>query len=184
MSSTTRLSPREWTDAALGAMGRSGTAGVNIEQLARELGTTKGSFYHHFDSRQALLEAALLRWEQIVADDIESTSHIDDPRDRLIAMSVVGIGTALDGSVDLALAASVNDHKVAATIDSINQHRLESITGILERTGMKRQVARDRAVLGLAAYLGVFLLQQTEGTRMPADHVRSLIDQAIDSMLD
>ena len=59
-----RLSPQDWIDAALAAIAAGGLAAVAVEPLAARLGTTKGSFYWHFASRDALLKAALANWEQ------------------------------------------------------------------------------------------------------------------------
>ena len=43
---------------------RAGLAAVAVEPLAARLGATKGSFYWHFRNRDAMLEAALQRWER------------------------------------------------------------------------------------------------------------------------
>ncbi|NCG36142.1 MAG: TetR family transcriptional regulator, partial [Actinobacteria bacterium] len=102
MSSAPRLTPNDWTEAALEAMARTGTTGVNVEQLAKSLGTTKGSFYHHFKNRQALLDAALGRWEEIVAGDLETSKAVVDPYARLITSSIAGVEGGLNGFVDLA----------------------------------------------------------------------------------
>ena len=58
-----RLSAEDWALAALDVIAESGLAAVAVEPLARRLGVTKGSFYWHFPSREALLVAALERWE-------------------------------------------------------------------------------------------------------------------------
>src|SRR5690606_21017046 len=58
-----RLSADDWAEAALDLIAEQGVAAVAVEPLARRLGVTKGSFYWHFPSRDALLQAALERWE-------------------------------------------------------------------------------------------------------------------------
>jgi AcrR family transcriptional regulator len=57
------LTRADWAEAALRALVRDGLKGVAVEPLARELGTTKGSFYWHFADRAALIEATLEHWE-------------------------------------------------------------------------------------------------------------------------
>ncbi|MEU8610821.1 helix-turn-helix domain-containing protein [Actinoplanes sp. NPDC048791] len=59
-----RLTADDWTSAALEAMAGGGLAAVAVEPLAARLGATKGSFYWHFANRDALIEAAVLRWER------------------------------------------------------------------------------------------------------------------------
>jgi AcrR family transcriptional regulator len=60
----TRLSAEDWEDAALNLIAEQGVGALAVEALARQLGVTKGSFYWHFRTREALLQAALERWEQ------------------------------------------------------------------------------------------------------------------------
>ena len=60
-----RLTADDWAQAALDLISEQGVAAVAVEPLARRLGVTKGSFYWHFPSRDALLQAALERWEAV-----------------------------------------------------------------------------------------------------------------------
>ena len=54
-----RLSADDWSAAALQQIGEQGVPALAVEPLARRLGVTKGSFYWHFPTRDALLQAAL-----------------------------------------------------------------------------------------------------------------------------
>ncbi len=82
--SSSRLGAEAWEDAALKAIADRGLAGAAIEPLAKKLGVTKGSFYWHFADREALIRAALKRWEKRSTEDvIASLEAIEDPRDRL-----------------------------------------------------------------------------------------------------
>ena len=49
-------SEEKWIIAGLHALSSEGIGAVKVEALARQLGLTKGSFYHHFKNRGALLE--------------------------------------------------------------------------------------------------------------------------------
>lgn len=49
-------------DAAVRLMLRQGFAGTSVDQICAEAGLTKGSFFHHFDSKEALAEAAVAWW--------------------------------------------------------------------------------------------------------------------------
>ena len=59
-----RLSKAVWMEKTLEKIGEVGVASIQVELLARELGVTKGSFYWHFPSREALLSATLSYWEK------------------------------------------------------------------------------------------------------------------------
>ena len=83
---TGRLSADDWAQAALDLIAEQGVAAVAVEPLARRLGVTKGSFYWHFPSREALLVAALERWEKVEQEVFSSLEPIPDPRERLRAL--------------------------------------------------------------------------------------------------
>jgi len=63
MPRKTQHAPSAWVAAGLRLLAEGGENSVGIEPLARRLGATKGSFYHHFADRPALLAALLEAWE-------------------------------------------------------------------------------------------------------------------------
>ena len=80
----TKLSADDWEREALILIAEKGVQGLAVEPLARRMGITKGSFYWHFSSRDALLEQTLARWEEHDSQNLESAlGTIDQPRDRL-----------------------------------------------------------------------------------------------------
>ena len=82
-----RLSAEDWAQAALDLIAEQGVAAVAVEPLARRLGVTTGSFYWHFPSRDALLQAALERWEKVEQEQVfGQLEAIADPRERLRAL--------------------------------------------------------------------------------------------------
>ena len=58
------LTRDQWIAAAFDALDHEGYAGVSAERLSRRLNVTRGSFYHHFRSREAFVRAVLTQWEQ------------------------------------------------------------------------------------------------------------------------
>ena len=58
-----RLTADDWQQAALDALSEGGLQNIAIEMIAKGLGVTKGSFYWHYSSRDALIQAALELWE-------------------------------------------------------------------------------------------------------------------------
>ncbi len=65
-----RLSRQAWIDAVLDALVDGGIEAVRIERLSEKLGVTKGSFYHHFASRDDLLEAVTDYWAHTQTDEV------------------------------------------------------------------------------------------------------------------
>jgi len=57
------LNREDWVAAARKVLVKSGIDDVKVDQLARQIRVTRGSFYWHFKSRQELLDALLQDWE-------------------------------------------------------------------------------------------------------------------------
>lgn len=178
-----RLSADDWTEAALEAMAEQGAAGINVEELARSLGTTKGSFYHHFESRHALLDAALDRWESMIAADIGAAAEIVDPRKRLLHLALSGATPRLNGFVDLALAASMDDPAVAASVKRANEARLTALDEIFASLDVSARERRNRSLQALASYLGLFQVQQATGERFSEQELRAMVIRIVDSAI-
>ncbi len=59
---TPRLTPDHWLTAGFDALQRLGPQSLAAEPLARQLGTTKGSFYWHFKDVPAFHTALIMSW--------------------------------------------------------------------------------------------------------------------------
>ena len=63
MASRKRTQTREtWLTAALEQLRELGPGGLAIDKIARRLGVTRGSFYHHFENLESLLEELPTHW--------------------------------------------------------------------------------------------------------------------------
>lgn len=58
------LGREAWLEAARLALIEEGTAGIEVNKLAKRLGVTRGGFYWFFASREELLDALLDLWAQ------------------------------------------------------------------------------------------------------------------------
>jgi AcrR family transcriptional regulator len=185
------LTADDWTGAALDALARGGLAAVAVEPLAKELGTTKGSFYWHFADRNALIAAALERWEERDTDlVIEAIDRADDAATRLrnllhLAFRAVRAGAEPGaGSVELALQASATDPLVAATLRRVTSRRLAYLTALFTELGMSPARARDRGLLAYSAFLGHAQLVHATPELLPKGrvfdtHVRRVVDALV-----
>src|SRR5690349_12558395 len=113
-SSTTRsrpqLSAATWVATAFQALVEDGLTAVAVEPLAARLGATKGSFYHHFANRDALLQALLDDWEQAQTEQvIAQLDLIPDPAERLRAVMAAALADTEGGLRDAALLACATD---------------------------------------------------------------------------
>lgn len=58
------LGKSDWVAVARNALIESGANGVKVDFLAKDLEITRGSFYWHFENRQALLDALVEDWRE------------------------------------------------------------------------------------------------------------------------
>jgi AcrR family transcriptional regulator len=166
----TRLSAADWEVGALDLIANQGVAGVAIEALARQLGVTKGSFYWHFPTREALLKAALERWER------EDTEHvfgqvepIADPRERLGELFRRSGRQAQSHVIYSALLRALDHPLVKPVMERVSRQRMDFLAHAYRQIGMQPGEARHRARLAYAAYVG--FLQLTLQLGMPRlDH--------------
>src|ERR1700739_537402 len=78
------LTPGDWARAALAAIARGGIAAVAVENIAADLGATKGSFYWHFNTREALIGGPLHRGKKSPTEPLrEDLDQEPDPAERL-----------------------------------------------------------------------------------------------------
>jgi AcrR family transcriptional regulator len=155
--SSRQLSAADWVRVATGAIVEGGVAAVAVEPLAARLGTTKGSFYHHFENRDALIVAALEEWERRETEAvIARVQLIPDPRERLQAVMAAALSDRAGGVRDAALLGSATHPLVKPVVDRVTRRRLDYITDMCVELGLPRAQARRRALLLYSSYLGLF----------------------------
>ena len=178
-----RLRPEDWTRAALAAIADKGTAHVSVERLARELGTTKGSFYWHFKDRTALIDAALQRWEWLYTDRIiEQLSEIADPRERLRSLLTSAFDDSPGVLIDANLLAAADDPPVGPVLERVARKRLAYVDRIFAE--LETEGGSDRALLAFSAYTGLAQLRRTAPRLTPHGRsVKSYVAHAVDWLL-
>jgi AcrR family transcriptional regulator len=178
-----RLTRDDWIAAALLAVADGGLAAVAVEPLAARLGATKGSFYWHFENRNALLEAAIRRWEKETTTDVvaEFAAAHDAPASQFRRLIAGVIERAEHDRVGPALLASAAHPAVAPALQRVTAARLNLIATVLRRLGFPQAEARRRALLAYSAYLGHGQLAHSTPGVLPATRAgrRAYLDDAI-----
>jgi AcrR family transcriptional regulator len=178
-----RLTRDDWINAALSAIADGGLAAVGIEPLAARLGATKGSFYWHFENRDALLQAALNRWEQETTTDVAAdvSTAPGGPASQFRRLIVTVIEHAEQDRVGPALLASAAHPAVAPALARVTAARLSLIATMLRRLGFAPAESRRRALLAYSAYLGHGQLAHSTPGVLPATKAarRAYLDDAI-----
>lgn len=158
--SSTRLSPEKWIDAGFAALAAQGPHALAAEPLARQLGTTKGSFYWHFKDVPAYHAALLRHWHaQALASVVEQLGESGpaDTRLRVFGYSI------LNNPSEAALRVwGQSDSIVAASLAEVDNERSKFLEHLLRQFGL-RNPAFGHAIL--ATLIGLPHLQaETDST--------------------
>ena len=137
----------QWLSAGLEALRKGGVGSVRVERLAGDVGVTKGSFYHHFRDRGALLDAVIEYWSREMTD--AEFERIQTLRGGLAARLVALAEDVLEkgmGRYDPAIRAwARGDRKVAAAVAQVDRRRIKALAGFFEECGFTSAEARTRA---------------------------------------
>lgn len=182
---TSRLSAHDWAQGALDMLAELGVAGVAVEPLARRLGVTKGSFYWHFPSRDALLAAALERWEQTELEEVFARLEgIDDPRDRMREL-FHRVAVEAKGHIIYSELLKALDHPVVQPVmERVSKRRLDYLALSFRQIGMPRAESQQRARLTYAAYVGFLQLSlQLKQPRLSHDDFDAYVDHVVSTLI-
>ncbi|UCG76102.1 MAG: TetR/AcrR family transcriptional regulator [Gemmatimonadota bacterium] len=148
MRTLTVLEKRDWLDAGLELLRVRGIGGVQVGPLCRRVGVSKGSFYHHFESRDCFLERLIEYWFESCAprpDDVAAFAAKADLEDR--------VGAVLDfirehdlGRYDPAMRTwAEEDEQAKEAVARMDDLRLAAIARLFEADGWPREAAMRRA---------------------------------------
>jgi len=181
----TRLTADGWEQAALDLIAQQGVNAVAVEPLARQLGVTKGSFYWHFPTREALLKGALERWEKQDVDTLlNQVEPIADPRERLCELFRRTGREAKSHVIYSALLRALDHPIVQPVMARVSQRRMDFLTRAYRQVGMNRSIAAHRARLAYAAYVGFLQLALQLGMpRLEHDEFEAYVQHVIDTLI-
>jgi AcrR family transcriptional regulator len=179
------LSAEDWEKEALELIAEQGVQAVAVEPLARRMGITKGSFYWHFSSREALLEQALNRWEEHDSRNLnKALGEIDHPRDRLESFFRRVGKEKLTHEVYSELCAAAGHPQVEPVLERVAQRRMKHLCSAFEELGMDTAIARNQARLTYSVYLGYLQLQRQHQTpSLSSDEFDAYIEHVISTLI-
>ncbi|MEB8387892.1 TetR/AcrR family transcriptional regulator [Rhodobacteraceae bacterium KMM 6894] len=142
-----------WLDAGLKALCETGPPALKAEPLARQLNTTKGSFYWHFIDLPAFHAAVLERWETQALQDI------DAPSDETTAAQLRAFGQhladPLTARTDRAMRAWALSLPAAAdSVARVDQRRGAHLARLLDQIGVSNPEMKhilQAAAIGMQA---------------------------------
>ena len=180
-----RLNAEDWARGALDLIAEEGVAAVAVEPLARRLGVTKGSFYWHFPSRDALLAAALERWESVELDEIFNRADaVEDPRLRLRDLFQRVAHEVRSHTIYSELLKALDHPVVQPVMQRVSKRRLDYLMLAFRQVGMARADAQHRARLAYAAYVGFLQLSLQLGQpRLHHDEFDAYVEHVMTTLI-
>lgn len=180
-----RLTAQDWELAALELMAEEGVAAVAVESLARRLGVTKGSFYWHFSQRDALIEAALKRWEETDTHNLVArVESIENPGKRLRELFRLTSREMRSHKIYAALLKAADHPVVAPVMDRVSQERMAYLARVFQQAGMDVDSATHRARLAYSAYVGLLQLTlQFRSSRLGSEEFDAYVGHMIDTLI-
>ncbi len=176
----------DWVRLALHTMAHHGLAEVKIDKIRSQLGVTRGSFYWHFESRDALIAAALEHWHHHSTTEVlEKLRTSPDAAVRLRRLFRGAYRDIESGLVFSSLAAASTDPRVYATLERITGARLAFLQECYELLGCPPTQAEHHALLAYSAYIGLYDIYRSRPQRADdADHTTAYIDYLVERMLN
>ena len=157
---SSRLSEMAWVKAAFFHIANNNVDDIRIEELAREIGVTKGSFYWHFRNRQDLLERLLAYWMERATVQIAKWNRATEASgvERLTALLSLPANTPPDkkgADIELAVRAWARQAPFAAEIvEKVDRIRADFFLELIGEMGFEGADARWRAHVAQAFMLG------------------------------
>jgi AcrR family transcriptional regulator len=170
-SAPKRLHRDDWLDAGLAALRDQGPRALKAEPLARAMGTTKGSFYWHFEDVPDFHRALLSMWEETAQTALSKAQSGAGTATSRLRHAAQGIAAQAEG--DAAIRAWARGHDGAAeTLARIDAARLETLHDLLTDVGVSNP---EMAQIILAS--GVGMAQLTTGSDSDkTEAIGSLVD--------
>ena len=154
-----RLTRADWVNAAMQVLLTGGGIDhVKVDNLAKALKITRGSFYYHYESRADFIKDILETWRKKATDDviINLRGKTGNPREQLHSLVVLplkGQKSFDAASIEMSLRAwARRDENARATVEEIDNYRVSFIQSLFTRLGQEEQEAEDSAFL-LYSYL-------------------------------
>jgi AcrR family transcriptional regulator len=142
-----RLSRNRWLAASLAVLRDRGAPALTVDELTKELGVSKGSFYWHFENYTAFLKALAEYWRAGFTDELAVSlgEQIMEPEARLRFLSETIIREGL-GKLDLQFRSLAISHSVVReVVERVDQTRINTLTSVFRELGFEGDALSVRA---------------------------------------
>ena len=170
---TDRHSARDWVNAGIAALAKSGFAALKADTLAKTLKVSRGSFYWHFADVEAFHAAILERWRQIAYENI--VAELDGTAEQRMR-TLLNRAFRVDSPLERAVRAwATAQPKAKAMVESVDARRMDYIQSLLVEAGLDPARAALRTRILYWTYLGNVL----SADRLPSAAWNDILDELL-----
>lgn len=175
-----RLTKADWLTFGLKALGDGGPGAIRLDALCQRLGVTKGSFYWHFQSRNAFLEAVLDRWASeetdAIIDRVEAAGG--GPIGKLRSLFEESAAPDIDFAPELAIRQwARTDPAAAAAVDAVDARRIDYMDGLFRAAGFADDEAKLRSDMMYAAIISQGIVRWPKKRKAHKSRRRVMLDR-------
>lgn len=157
-----RLGRDAWITAAKDALINGGVDSIKIERLAATLNAERGTFYHHFDNREMLLEELLEHWKANNSRPYEDAMALEDS-DAIAKMEYINNMWLEEKTYDPDYDAGMRDwartdKKIARVVRRVEQKRIKMLETVFLDLGYDGNEALVRARVAYFHQVGYLAL--------------------------
>lgn len=166
-----------WLEAGMDLLVESGPKGLTIERLCQRTGKTKGSFYHHFQNRQAFQRQLLDFWEKSHTQDLIELTGSEPASRALSALQKVARELNFDRESAFRTWARY-DQETAETVLRVDRSRVAHVQRLLIQTGHDAATSQSVAWLEYALFLGLAQIGESISSEQSLE-ARRLFDRKV-----
>jgi len=153
---------------------------VRVEQLARELGVTKGGFYWQFNDRGTLLGEMLDTWERLLVDEVieEIETRGGDARTKLRRLFALASDETV--SIDLAVRDwARRDKTVATRLRRVDNRRMDYMRSLFGAFCPDEDDVEVRCVLAFSLWIGNHFMAADHGARTRREVIKLIMKRLL-----
>lgn len=173
-----RVNKSEWLDAALHTLSIEGHVGLSAERLARKLGVTRGSFYHHFGNMEEFHDAILARWQLVHTDEVIDKDTDPNPMSELnrLIEHTLNMSMSLENGINAWAGANT---RVAQFVARVEKRRMERLIALYQAICGDPDKGRRLAKIAYYGLLGA----AHAVPRLNQDELRDLLSEVHELMM-
>jgi len=165
----TRFRKKNWLELGQSLLKTEGPAALTIERMTEHAGKTRGSFYHHFESRDAFLSALVEDWQasslSALAKRLEGAESLDAKRAIMRNVSM-----EWDSGFERQLRfLAAQEPMVARLLAQVDDLRIAGLTSMIQLLQPEIEAPGAYAFVQYAAIVGgQMILTSADDPRLPA----------------